>query len=131
MSYITRMLTPKKKQAVMKKVQLHDQDTGSSHVQAAVLAERIEMLSGHLKKHPKDNHSRRGLIKLVSERRKHEKYAATQKTKSGEKAKKVVKKVATKKVISKATAKKIAKKVAKKPMKKAVPGAAKKTTKKK
>lgn len=125
------MLTPKKKIAVMKKVQLHDQDTGSSHVQAAVLAERIEMLSGHLKKHPKDNHSRRGLIKLVSERRKHEKYAATQKTKEGAKAVKTVKKVVSKKVISKSTAKKIAKKVAKKPMKKAVAGAPKKAAPKK
>lgn len=113
------MLTPKKKIAVMKKVQLHDQDTGSSHVQAAVLAERIEMLSGHLKKHPKDNHSRRGLIKLVSKRRTHEKYAATQKAKDGTKV--VVKaKVAPKKVISKSTARKIAKKVAKKPMVKKV-----------
>lgn len=125
------MLTPKKKQAVMKKVQLHDTDTGSSHVQAAVLAERIEMLSGHLKKHPKDNHSRRGLIKLVSERRKHEKYAATQKTKEGSKAVKSAKKVVSKKVISKSTAKKIAKKVAKKPMKKAVAGAPKKAAPKK
>lgn len=122
------MLTPKKKQAVMKKVQLHDQDTGSSHVQAAVLAERIEMLSGHLKKHPKDNHSRRGLIKLVSERRKHEKYAATQKAKDGT-TKKVVKKATTKKTLSKAITKKIAKKVAKKPMKKA--SAVKKTPTKK
>ncbi len=113
------MLTPKKKQAVMKKVQLHDTDTGSSHVQAAVLAERIEMLSGHLKKHPKDNHSRRGLIKLVSQRRSHEKYAATQKTKDGTKAA-PVKKAAPKKVISKQTAKKIAKKIAKKPMAKKV-----------
>lgn len=112
------MLTPKKKQAVMKKVQLHDKDTGSSHVQVAVLAERIEELSGHLKKHPKDNHSRRGLIKLVSKRRTHEKYAATQKAADGTIKPKVVKEV--KKVISKGIAKKIAKKVAKKPMAKKV-----------
>ncbi len=113
------MLTPKKKQAVIKKVQLHDTDTGSSHVQVAVLAERIEMLSDHLKKHPKDNHSRRGLIKLVSKRRTHEKYAATQKTKDGTK-KVTAAKVAPKKVISKGTAKKIAKKIAKKPMAKKI-----------
>lgn len=113
------MLTPKKKIAVMKKVQLHDTDTGSSHVQAAVLAERIEMLSGHLKKHPKDNHSRRGLIKLVSKRRTHEKYAITQKTQDGTKKAAPVK-VAPKKIISKGTAKKIAKKIAKKPMAKKV-----------
>jgi len=125
------MLTPKKKQVIMKKVQLHDTDTGSSHVQAAVLAERIEMLSGHLKKHPKDNHSRRGLIKLVSKRRTHEKYAATAKTKDG--IKKVASvKIAPKKVISKETAKKIAKKIAKKPMAKKVKveGAVKKVAKK-
>jgi small subunit ribosomal protein S15 len=119
------MLTPKKKQAVMKKVQLHDADTGSSHVQAAVLAQRIEELSGHLKKHPKDNHSRRGLIKLVSERRKHEKYAATQKAKDGTAAKKAVKKSTVKRTVSKAVAKKLA---AKKPAAKKAP--AKSATKK-
>lgn len=100
------MLTPKKKQAVMKKVQLHDTDTGSSHVQAAVLQERIAMLSDHLKKHPKDNHSRRGLIKLVSERRKHEKYAVTQKPAgSTTTVKKTVKKGASKPAAKKAVAK--------------------------
>ncbi len=83
MLYILRMLTTKKKQSVIKKAQVHDKDTGSSQVQSAVLTERIEVLSGHLKKHPKDNHSRRGLIKLVSDRRKHEKYSASQKAKSG------------------------------------------------
>lgn len=112
------MLTPKKKQVIMKKVQLHDSDTGSSLVQVAMLSERIEMLADHLKKHPKDNHSRRGLIKLVSERRKHEKYAATQKGKDGT-VKKVAKK-APQKVLSKAITKKIAKKAAKKPMAKKV-----------
>jgi small subunit ribosomal protein S15 len=125
------MLTPKKKIAVMKKVQLHDTDTGSSHVQAAVLAQRIEELSGHLKKHPKDNHSRRGLIKLVSERRKHEKYAATQKAKDGTAAKKTIKKSTVKRTISKSVVKKIAKKAAKKPMKKASVLAEKKAASKK
>lgn len=105
----------------MKKVQLHDKDTGSSHVQAAVLEERIAMLSDHLKKHPKDNHSRRGLIKLVADRRKHEKYAATQKSKDGAAPKKAVKKASGKPALKKtgaktASAKKAAaKKTAKKP----------------
>ncbi len=99
------MLTPKKKQAVIKKVQLHDKDTGSSHVQAAVLEERIGLLADHLKKHPKDVHSRRGLIKLVSQRRKHEKYAATQKSKDGTSAKKAVKKSSGKPAAKKAAPK--------------------------
>lgn len=68
------MLTTKKKQAVIKKVQKHETDTGSSEVQVAILNEKIEALSAHLKKHQKDNHSRRGLLKMVSERRKHTKY---------------------------------------------------------
>lgn len=68
------MLTTKKKQNVIKKVQLHDTDTGSSPAQIAILSARIDELSGHLKKHKKDNHSRRGLIKMVADRRAHLKY---------------------------------------------------------
>ncbi len=68
------MLTTKKKQAVIKKSQVHAKDTGSSHVQIAVLSERIDELANHLKKHKKDNHSRRGLIKMVADRRSHLKY---------------------------------------------------------
>ena len=68
------MLTTKKKQNVIKKVQLHDTDTGSSPAQIAILSARIDELSGHLKKHKKDNHSRRGLIKMVADRRSHLKY---------------------------------------------------------
>ncbi len=115
------MLTPKKKQTIIKKAQMHEGDTGSSHVQAAVLAQRIEELSGHLKKHPKDNHSRRGLIKLVSERRKHEKYAATQKPGTGAGTKKPAKKAASKPAPKKAGAKKASTKkaAAKKAAKKA------------
>lgn len=116
MLYILPMLTTKKKQTIIKKAQVHDKDTGSSHVQAAVLTEKIEALSGHLKKHPKDNHSRRGLIKMVADRRKHEKYASTQLAKSGVAP---VKKVVAKKVPSKAVAKKVgAKKAVKKTTKK-------------
>lgn len=58
----------------MKKYAQHEKDTGSSPVQVAILTERINQLSGHLEKHPKDNHSRRGLIGLVGERREHLNY---------------------------------------------------------
>jgi len=68
------MLTTKKKQNIIKKNQLHDKDTGSSVVQIAILSKRIDELAGHLKEHKKDNHSRRGLIKMVADRRKHLKY---------------------------------------------------------
>lgn len=65
------MLTTKKKQAVIKKHQIHPTDTGSKLVQTAVLTETIDKLADHLKKHKKDNHSRRGLIKMVATRRSH------------------------------------------------------------
>ncbi len=68
------MLTSKKKQTVIKKIQIHDKDTGSSEVQVAVLSTQISELAKHLKKHKKDNHSRRGLIKMVADRRTHLKY---------------------------------------------------------
>lgn len=68
------MLNTEKKQKIIKKAQLHDKDTGSSHAQVAVLSERIKELSDHLKQHKKDNHSRRGLIKLVAKRRSHLKF---------------------------------------------------------
>jgi small subunit ribosomal protein S15 len=48
---------------------LHDKDTGSPEVQVALLTQRIEHLTGHFKTHKKDHHSRRGLLKLVSQRR--------------------------------------------------------------
>lgn len=68
------MLTKTKKQKVMKDVQVHEKDTGSPEVQIAVLTKRIEELSSHLKKHKKDNHSRRGLLQLVATRQSHIKY---------------------------------------------------------
>ncbi|MEK7136487.1 MAG: 30S ribosomal protein S15 [Patescibacteria group bacterium] len=71
------MLTTKKKAVVIKKTGKHDKDTGSSEVQIALLSERIEELSSHLKTHKKDNHSRRGLLKLVANRRSHQKYLET------------------------------------------------------
>ncbi len=68
------MLRTKKKQAVIKKSQIHEKDTGSPEVQVAVLSTQISELAKHLKKHKKDNHSRRGLIKMVADRRTHLKY---------------------------------------------------------
>ncbi|MBK5215917.1 MAG: 30S ribosomal protein S15 [Candidatus Pacebacteria bacterium] len=68
------MLTTKKKQNIIKKNQLHATDTGSPEVQIAILSKSIDELAGHLKIHKKDNHSRRGLIKMVADRRKHLKY---------------------------------------------------------
>ncbi len=68
------MLTTKKKQSLIKKNQIHATDTGSSPLQIALLSARIDELAGHLKKHKKDNHSRRGLIKMVADRRTHLKY---------------------------------------------------------
>ncbi len=68
------MLATKKKQKVIKAHQVHDKDTGSPEVQVAVLSTQIDELAKHLKKHKKDNHSRRGLIKMVSDRRTHLKY---------------------------------------------------------
>lgn len=64
------MLKPKKKTNLIKDFQSHQTDTGSSEVQVALLTEQIEELTKHLKKHPKDHHSRRGLLKMVSRRKK-------------------------------------------------------------
>lgn len=68
------MLTKQKKANEMKKVRRHDEDTGSPEVQVAVLSRRIDELSDHLKKNNKDKHSRRGLLGLVADRRRHLKY---------------------------------------------------------
>ncbi|MFH1188318.1 MAG: 30S ribosomal protein S15 [bacterium] len=64
------MLEANIKKAVIEKFKTHETDTGSADVQVALLTERIEELAGHLKKNPKDNHSRRGLLGMVSQRRK-------------------------------------------------------------
>ena len=68
------MLTKRKKLNEITKAQRHDTDTGSPEVQVAVLTRRIEELSAHLTKNNKDKHSRRGLLGLVADRRKHLKY---------------------------------------------------------
>ncbi|MCT4592368.1 MAG: 30S ribosomal protein S15 [Candidatus Gracilibacteria bacterium] len=58
------------KKATIKKHASHDKDTGSSQVQIAILTEKIKHLTEHLKLHPKDDHSRRGLLGMVAQRRK-------------------------------------------------------------
>lgn len=64
------MLTPKEKEEIIKKFELHEKDTGSSEVQIAILTEEINRLLFHLKKHKNDLHSKRGLLKMVDKRRK-------------------------------------------------------------
>lgn len=68
------MLAKRKKQNEIKKTRRHDGDTGSPEVQIAILSRRIEEISAHLDKNRKDKHSRRGLLGLVADRRKHLKY---------------------------------------------------------
>ncbi|HDJ30592.1 30S ribosomal protein S15 [bacterium] len=63
------MLTPEKKEEIIKKYKIHDTDTGSPEVQIALLSEEIKQLLEHLKKHPKDLHSKRGLLRMVSKRK--------------------------------------------------------------
>ena len=62
-------ITAERKQALIKEYATKTDDTGSPEVQVAILTERITNLTGHFKTHVKDNHSRRGLLKLVSLRR--------------------------------------------------------------
>ena len=58
-----------KKQELVEKFRTHERDTGSPEVQVALLTERIQYLTEHFKTHKKDHHSRRGLLKLVGQRR--------------------------------------------------------------
>ncbi|MBP7125781.1 30S ribosomal protein S15 [Myxococcota bacterium] len=62
-------LAPEQKLALVEKHRVHETDTGSPEVQVALLTERIRYLTEHFKTHQKDHHSRRGLLKLVSQRR--------------------------------------------------------------
>ena len=57
------------KTSIIEQNRIHETDTGSPEVQIAILTERINQLTGHLKIHKKDNHSRRGLLKMVGARR--------------------------------------------------------------
>ncbi len=63
------MLIPEEKTKIIKDYKLHDLDTGSPEVQIALLTEEIKQLLLHLKKHAKDFHSKRGLLKMVSRRK--------------------------------------------------------------
>lgn len=63
------VMTPEKKQEVIDQYKRHDGDTGSPEVQIALLSERIGYLTEHFKTHQKDHSSRRGLLKLVGQRR--------------------------------------------------------------
>nr|WP_187350992.1 30S ribosomal protein S15 [Capillibacterium thermochitinicola] len=62
-------MTAEKKAEIIAKYRLHEDDTGSPEVQIAILTERINYLTEHLKVHKKDHHSRRGLLKMVGQRR--------------------------------------------------------------
>jgi len=62
-------LDPEKKQQLISQYRLHDKDTGSPEVQIALLSERINYLTEHFKNHPKDFHSRYGLLKMVGKRK--------------------------------------------------------------
>lgn len=63
------VLTSNDKVGIIDKFKIHEKDTGSSNVQIALLTKRINDLTDHFKTHPKDHHSRRGLLKMVGQRR--------------------------------------------------------------
>jgi small subunit ribosomal protein S15 len=73
-------LTKDKKETVIGTYRTHDKDTGSPEVQVALLSERINYLTEHFKSHAKDHHSRRGLLKLVGQRRRLLDYLKTKDT---------------------------------------------------
>jgi small subunit ribosomal protein S15 len=79
------MLTPKEKEQLIKKFQIHKDDTGSPEVQIAILSTEIEKVSEHLQEHKKDNHSRRGLLKMVGNRRRLLRYLKAEDEKRWEK----------------------------------------------
>jgi len=91
------MLDKKNKQKIINKFKVHENDTGSTQVQVAILTEEINQLTEHLKKHKHDHSSRRGLLKKVGERRRLLKYLQKEDEASfGELAKKLKLKIAKK-----------------------------------
>lgn len=88
------MLSLEEKTKIIKKYKLHDKDTGSSEVQIALLTEEIKQLLLHFKKHSKDFHSKRGLLKMVTKRKSLLNYL---KSKDEKKYKALVKKLGLKK----------------------------------
>lgn len=87
------MITTKQKQNIIKKSQIHATDTGSPEAQVALLSKSIDELAIHLKKNNKDNHSRRGLLQMVADRRTHLNYL---KRKSKDRYEALIKKVGLK-----------------------------------
>ena len=81
------MMLPEKRIELVTKFRTHDKDTGSPEVQVALMSERINYLTEHFKLHAKDHHSRRGLLKLVSQRRRQLDYLKTQ---DGQRYKKLI-----------------------------------------
>lgn len=63
-------LAKENKETIIKQYKMHDSDTGSPEVQIALISERLTVLNSHFQSHKKDHHSRRGLLKLVGQRRK-------------------------------------------------------------
>ena len=76
------MLTPRKKKGIIKEHAVHETDTGSTPVQIGILTREIEELTVHLKRHPKDHHSRRGLLQMVGRRRRLLQYLSRKSEKS-------------------------------------------------
>lgn len=66
---VLNMLTKRIKSKIVEEHQRHEKDTGSAEVQIAVVTRELKELADHLKQHPKDQHSRRGLLKMVGKRR--------------------------------------------------------------
>ena len=83
-----------KKQEIIEKFRVHEKDSGSPEVQIALLTERIRELTGHFQVHKKDFHSRRGLLKLVGQRRRLLDYLKSRKV---EKYRKIVKELGLRK----------------------------------
>jgi len=88
------MLSQEEKTKIIEKYKLHDKDTGSPEVQIVLLTEEIKRVLAHLKSHPKDLHTKRGLLKMVSKRRSLLKYL---KGKDEKRYKSVAKKIKLKK----------------------------------
>lgn len=88
------MLESEEKEKIIEKYQLHKEDTGSPEVQIALLTEKIKRLLSHLKRHSKDKHSKRGLLKMVMQRRSLLKFLKRESTK---RYNKIVKKLGLKK----------------------------------
>ncbi len=70
-------LAKENKENIIKQYKMHDSDTGSPEVQIALISERLTVLNSHFQLHKKDHHSRRGLLKLVGQRRKLLRYLKT------------------------------------------------------